>query len=57
LLRLIEKRFLSNSTMTLHLTRRDAYANDLEDLFDFDNSPSLAAPVGTAQPPADDCTP
>jgi hypothetical protein len=29
----------------------------LEDLFDFDNSPSLAAPVGTAQPPADDCTP
>jgi len=57
LLALIEKRFLSNATTTVHLTRRDAFAHDLEDLFDFDNSPSLGATVGTAQPPADDCTP
>lgn len=57
LLALIEKRFLSNSTTTLHLTRRDAYANDLEDLFDFDHSPSLNSAVGSAQPPVNDCTP
>jgi phospholipase C len=57
LLAMIEKRFLSNSTTTLHLTRRDAFANDLEDLFDFDNSPSLNSAVGAAQPPVNDCTP
>ena len=38
------------------LAARDANSNDLEDLFDFDNSPSVNATVGTApqpmQPPA-----
>ncbi|HKA29054.1 MAG TPA: alkaline phosphatase family protein [Candidatus Binatia bacterium] len=51
LLALIERRFSLPS-----LTARDANANDLEDLFDFDSSPSLSAMVGTAplprQPPA-----
>ncbi len=50
-LALIEKRFSLTS-----LTARDANANDLEDMFDFDNSPSLNATVTTAplpqQPPA-----
>ena len=50
-LALIEKRFSLPS-----LTARDANANDLEDLFDFDSAPSLNASVGTAplpqQPPA-----
>jgi hypothetical protein len=27
------------------------------DLFDFDGSPSLAAEIGVAAPPASDCTP
>ena len=57
LLAMIEKRFLSNSTSTVHLTRRDQYANDLEDLFDFDTSPSLHTAVGAAEPPQNDCTP
>ena len=57
LLALIEKRFLSSGTGTLHLTRRDTFAHDLEDLFDFDHSPSLGATVGSAQPPVSDCTP
>jgi phospholipase C len=39
------------------LTKRDQYANSLEDLFDFDHSPSLNAPVGIAAPPVNDCTP
>jgi len=51
LLAFIEKRFALPS-----LTARDANSNDLEDLFDFDNAPSLNATVGTAplpmQPPA-----
>ena len=50
-LALIEKRFSLPS-----LTLRDANSNDLEDLFDFDNSPSLNAAVSVAplpqQPPA-----
>jgi hypothetical protein len=50
-LALIEKRFSLPS-----LTIRDANSNDLEDLFDFDNSPSLNAAVSLAplpeQPPA-----
>jgi phospholipase C len=50
-LALIEKRFSLPS-----LTIRDANSNDLEDLFDFDNSPSLNATVALAplpeQPPA-----
>jgi hypothetical protein len=41
LLALIERRFLSGGGGTLHLTARDAYANTLEDRFDFDHSPSL----------------
>ncbi len=50
-LAMIEKRFNLSP-----LTLRDARADTLEDMFDFDNSPSLAAPVTTAplpkQPPA-----
>jgi len=57
LLAMIEKRFLSSSTSTVHLTRRDQYANDLEDLFDFDTSPSLNTAVGAAEPSQNDCTP
>ncbi|HYL57728.1 MAG TPA: alkaline phosphatase family protein [Candidatus Acidoferrales bacterium] len=49
----IEKRFLSSA----HLTLRDANASTLEDLFDFDNSPSLNTAVSQAPPasPATDC--
>ena len=54
LLALIERRFLSPG---MHLTRRDQYANDLEDMFDFERSPSLNTPIGLAQPPQNDCTP
>ena len=57
LLAMIEKRFMSSSTSTVHLTRRDQYANDLEGMFDFDHSPSLNTPVGSAKPPQNDCTP
>jgi phospholipase C len=58
LLAFIEKRFLSSGGKhPLHLTRRDQHASTLEDLFDFDRSPSLQTPVGTATPPAVDCTP
>jgi phospholipase C len=39
------------------LTKRDQYANTLVDMFDFDRSPSLNTSVGTANPPANDCTP
>lgn len=39
-----------------HLTRRDLNANPLEDLFDFEDAPSLDTKVGFAGPPADDCT-
>ena len=49
LLALIEKRFLNNQ----HLTARDARADTLEDLFDFDASPSLGSsvPSSFAPPP------
>jgi phospholipase C len=57
LLALIEKRFLRVDDDRQHLTRRDQHANTLEDLFDFDNSPSLNTAVGAAAPPANDCTP
>jgi phospholipase C len=57
LLALIEKRFLMINGKRLHLTLRDQYANTLEDMFDFNNSPSLSTPVGLASPPATDCTP
>jgi phospholipase C len=45
-LALIEKRFSLPS-----LTARDAHANDLEDMFDFDTAPSASAAVGTAPLP------
>jgi phospholipase C len=45
LLALIEKRFMKGNA---RLTDRDKHADRLEDLFDFDNSPSLNAPVPTA---------
>ncbi len=66
LLAFIEERFLSDDAPgtgegtrhgRLHLTLRDQYANALEDLFDFDNAPSLDSSVGQAQLPATDCTP
>jgi len=56
-LALIEKRFLKTDGGTLHLTERDRRANDLEDLFDFNNSPSLNTAVTQAGPPQVDCTP
>jgi phospholipase C len=40
-----------------HLTERDRTAHDLLDLFDFEHAPSLNTKVGTAAPPAVDCTP
>jgi phospholipase C len=57
LLALIEKRFLNVAGEPLHLTLRDQYANTLEDMFDFDHSPSLNTAVGRAAPPINDCTP
>ncbi len=54
ILALIEKRFLPAGS---HLTARDQNASTLEDLFDFDGSPSLATPIGQAAPPSVDCTP
>jgi phospholipase C len=62
LLAFIEERFLNNNpTMgaqgRLHLTLRDQRANTLEDLFDFENAPSLYTSVTEAQPPTTDCTP
>jgi phospholipase C len=57
LLAMIEKRFLASSGKPLHLTKRDQYANDLENMFDFTHSPSLSTAVGQAQSPVNDCTP
>jgi phospholipase C len=57
LLALVEKRFLRTAAGVPHLTLRDANASTLEDLFDFDRSPSLNSPVSQAAPPAEDCTP
>jgi len=61
MLALIEKRFLSIpgpfGTAAAHLTLRDQNANTLEDMFDFDESPSLNTSVTQALPPANDCTP
>lgn len=59
MLALIEKRFLStgaNSTSPAHLTLRDQNASTLEDMFDFNHSPSLNTSVTQAQPPTSDCT-
>lgn len=62
LLAFIEERFLDGSPTIggsgrPHLTLRDQYASTLEDLFDFDNAPSLNTPVIEAQRPTTDCTP
>lgn len=57
MLALIERRFLTINGVTQHLTKRDQYANQLEDMFDFENSPSLGTPLTQAAPPAKDCTP
>ena len=60
-LALIEKRFMvpfnGDGESHPHLTRRDQFADTLEDMFDFANAPSLNTPVGTAAPPANDCGP
>jgi phospholipase C len=55
LVALIEKRFLSHGgggKRYSTLTSRDARADTLEDLFDFDASPSLDAVVPSAPPPS-----
>ena len=61
ILAFIEERFLNDhasaGTRRLHLTLRDQYARPLEDLFDFDNAPSLDTPVIEAHLPVIDCTP
>jgi phospholipase C len=57
MLALIERRFLTINGVTYHLTKRDEYANPLEDMFDFTHSPSLNTPIGQAVPPTNDCTP
>jgi len=57
LLALIERRFLTINGVTQHLTKRDEHANPLEDIFDFEHSPSLDTTLNRAEPPADDCTP
>jgi hypothetical protein len=69
ILAFIEKRFLStgatdgsddedNGEVTRQfLTLRDKHAHALEDLFDFENSPSLNTGITVAAPPAQDCTP
>lgn len=61
ILAFIEERFLndqaSGAAGHLHLTLRDQYANPLEDMFDFDNPPSLYTPLIEAQLPVVDCTP
>ena len=60
-LALIEKRFLvpfnGQGDDRPHLTRRDQFADTLEDMFDFENSPSLNTTIGTAPPPINDCGP
>jgi phospholipase C len=54
ILRFVETAFMPAGQ---HLTERDRLANDLTDMFDFTNAPSLATAVGLAAPPLDDCTP
>jgi phospholipase C len=63
-LALIEKRFMVPFTPFPrghadhpHLTRRDQFADTLEDMFDFENAPSLNTSVSKAAPPANDCGP
>jgi phospholipase C len=54
LLALIEKRFLSlgGEGERPHLTARDQHAHTLEDMFDFNHSPSLTAAIPTAPAPS-----
>jgi phospholipase C len=47
----------ANADSHQHLTKRDQFANPLEDLFDFDEAPSLGITLTQAAPPAVDCTP
>jgi phospholipase C len=68
ILAFIEARFLSRASADFDddsdggrvthqfLTKRDKHAHTLEDLFDFDNSPSANTTVTVAAPPAQDCT-
>jgi phospholipase C len=64
-LALIEKRFMTAPAVAAgdagdarpHLTRRNLDADTLEDMFDFEHSPSLNTTVGIALPPTNDCTP
>ena len=69
ILAFIEARFLSSASADFDddaedgrvahqfLTKRDKHAHTLEDLFDFDNSPSASTAVTVAAPPTQDCTP
>ncbi|MFI4935952.1 MAG: phospholipase C [Caulobacterales bacterium] len=59
MLALIEKRFLTRPDGgTPHLTLRDKDAWTLEDMFDFNASPSLTTPLPSPAPaPTTDCTP
>ncbi|HEV8015501.1 MAG TPA: alkaline phosphatase family protein [Stellaceae bacterium] len=59
MLALIEQRFLKPRPFHAreHLTARDEHAWDMEDMFDFTNSPSLNTAVGLAAGPTTDCTP
>ena len=53
ILALIEKRFFSlgGESGREHLTARDQHANTLEDMFDFNHSPSLGATITSAPAP------
>jgi phospholipase C len=63
LLAFVEKRFFQSGgdhdrDDRPHLTARDGHASTLEDLFDFDHSPSLnVSLLPPSLPPADDCSP
>jgi phospholipase C len=72
ILAFIEKRFLSSGSndgdddsgdrddrevTRQFLTKRDQHAHTLEDMFDFDGSPSANTAITVAAPPAQDCTP
>jgi phospholipase C len=71
LLAFIEKRFLTvaagdkdgdndrddHEVTRLHLTKRDENADTLEDMFDFDRSPSADIPISPVAGPTEDCTP
>ncbi len=52
LLAIIEQRFLAGSGLRPHLTARDQDASTLDDMFDFDHSPSLVATIPVAPAPS-----